>query len=293
MVYKVNVEKYNQWDEAFQPFQPLESPVEIGNVRIGDGSLSLIAGPCAIESEALCLNVAEYLSDMCTKLGISYVFKASFDKANRTSLNSFRGFGMDRGLEVLAKIKNQIGVPVLTDVHEVEQVKDVSKVADVVQIPAFLCRQTDLLYECGKFAKIVNIKKGQFLSPEDMKYAAEKVTSSGCKNVVLTERGAAFGYRDLIVDLRSLTIMRTLGHPVLFDATHSVQQMGGGGGYSSGKTEFIPTHVRGAVAVGVDGMFVETHPEPEKALSDGTTMVPLSQMPKLLEMALRIHSTHQ
>ena len=274
-------------------FRPLDRPIEVGPLRIGDGRLALIAGPCAIESEALCLSVAEQLAGLCGELNMPYIFKSSFDKANRTSLGSFRGNGLDQGLAVLNKVKEHIGVPVLTDVHEKEQVESVAKVVDVLQIPAFLSRQTDLLTACGRSGRAVNIKKGQFLPPEDIKYAIEKVVSSGTKDVLLTERGALFGYRDLVVDLRSLVIMRSMGYPVVFDATHSVQQMGGRGGSSGGKTEFIPAQVRGAVAAGIDALFVETHPDPENALSDGTTMVPLSQMRSLLEMALAVHSVHQ
>lgn len=280
------------WDAAFQPFKPMERPAEVGSLRIGDGSLALIAGPCAMESEHLCLSVAEHLAGLCAELGIPYIFKSSFDKANRTALTSFRGHGLDRGLEVLQKVKDQVGVPVLTDVHETDQVQSVADVADVLQIPAFLSRQTDLLVECGRWGRAVNIKKGQFLPPEDMGYAAEKVSSSGSKNVFLTERGASFGYRDLVVDMRGLVIMRSLGYPVVFDATHSVQQMGGRGGSSGGKTEFIPAQVRAAAAVGIDALFIETHPDPDQALSDGATMVPLSRMRPLLEMALAAHSAN-
>jgi len=282
----------NHWDQAFQPFQPLERPVEVGGIRIGDGSLTLIAGPCAAESESLCMKVAERLTTLCQSLGISYIFKSSFDKANRTALGSFRGNGIENGLKILAKVKEEFGLATLTDVHETEQVRAVADVVDVVQIPAFLCRQTDLLVECGKRGRAVNIKKGQFLSPEDMGYAVEKVTESGTKNVMTSERGALFGYRDLVVDMRSLVVMRALGYPVVYDATHSVQQMGGSGGSSGGLTQFIPALVRAAIAVGIDALFVETHPEPHNALSDGSTMVPLEDMEKLLEMALTVHSTH-
>ena len=284
------MDESSPWDPAFQPFKPLEHPADVGSLRIGDGSLALIAGPCAIESEELCLSVAEHLAELCADLGIPYIFKSSFDKANRTALTSFRGHGLDWGLEILSKVKDQVGVPVLTDVHETNQVRSVAEAVDVVQVPAFLSRQTDLLVECGRSGRAVNIKKGQFLAPEDMGYAAEKVASSGSKSILLTERGALFGYRDLVVDMRSLVIMRSLGYPVVFDATHSVQQMGGRVGSSGGKTEFIPAQVRAAVAVGIDALFVETHPEPEQALSDGSTMVPLARMRPLLEMALSIHS---
>jgi len=275
-----------------KPFRPLEQNVPVGRINIGDGALTLIAGPCSIESESLCLSVAEHLAKLCNDLSMPYIFKSSFDKANRTSLNSFRGHGLDQGLAVLAKVKEQIGVPVLTDIHETDQIGPVSDVVDVLQIPAFLCRQTDLLVECGKSGKAVNIKKGQFLAPEDIGYAAQKVASSGNGGVIVTERGALFGYRDLIVDMRSLVTMRSLGYPVVFDATHSVQQIGGAGGASGGLTQFIPAQVRGAVAVGIDGLFIETHPDPEHALSDGSTMVPLENMKALLEMALATHATH-
>ena len=280
------------WAKSFEPFQPLPHPITVGSTQMGDGSLTLIAGPCAIESEDLCLRVADYLAGVCGKLGMGYVFKSSFDKANRTSIKSFRSYGLEHGLEILQKVKDRTGVPVLTDVHETHHVKAVAEVVDVVQIPAFLSRQTDLLTESGRWGGAVNIKKGQFMAPEDMKYALEKVTASGNNNVSVTERGALFGYRDLVVDMRSLVIMRSLGYPVVFDATHSVQQMGGAGGSSGGLTEFIPAQVRAAAAVGIDALFVETHPDPENALSDGTTMVPLAHMKKLLQMALAAHSTH-
>lgn len=282
-----------QWEDSLKPFSPLKNPVKVGSLQIGDGSLALIAGPCAIESEELCLSVGEQLAELCQELNVPYIFKASFDKANRTSINSFRGHGMENGLKILRKVKERLGVPVLTDVHESNQVSAVAEVAEVLQIPAFLSRQTDLLEACGKFGQAVNIKKGQFLSPEDVKYAAEKVTKSGTQNVIFTERGALFGYRDLIVDMRSLVIMRTFGFPVVFDATHSVQQMGGAAGSSGGLTQFIPAQVRGAIAVGVDALFVETHPDPSSALSDGTTMVPLDHMRSLLEMALNVHASHK
>lgn len=283
---------HETWEQAMEPFKPLGQKVSVGHINIGDGALALIAGPCSVESEALCLSVAEYLARICQDLSMPYIFKSSFDKANRTSLNSFRGYGIDQGLHILAKVKEQIGVPVLTDVHETNQIEPVSDVVDVLQIPAFLCRQTDLLVKCGKSGKAVNIKKGQFLAPEDIDYAAHKVASSGEGGVILTERGAVFGYRDLVVDMRSLVTMRSTGYPVVFDATHSVQQMGGAGGSSGGLTEFIPAQVRGAVAVGIDGLFIETHPEPEHALSDGSTMVPLENMKALLDMALAAHSMH-
>lgn len=280
------------WNGAMEPFRPLANTVPVGGLTFGDGRLALIAGPCAIESEELCLSVAEHLAALCREMDVPYVFKSSFDKANRTSTTSFRGHGLENGLAVLQKVKDRVGVPTLTDVHETGQVKAVAEVVDILQIPAFLCRQTDLLVECGKWGKAVNIKKGQFLPPEDMKYAIDKVLTTGNRNVLSTERGALLGYRDLVVDMRGLVIMRSLGYPVVFDATHSVQQMGGRGGVSGGKTEFIPAQVRGAIAVGVDALFIETHPDPESALSDGSTMVPLAHMRALLEMALAVHATH-
>jgi len=280
------------WENALKPFGPLVRPVEVGSIRIGDGSLALLAGPCAIESEILCLTVAEALVKLCGDLGIPYVFKASFDKANRTSSKSFRGKGLEHGLGVLQKVKEEFGVPVLTDVHETGHVARVAEVVDVLQIPAFLCRQTDLLVECGSQGRAVNIKKGQFLAADDMQFAIEKVTEAGTENVLSTERGALFGYRDLVVDMRNLVIMRSLGYPVVFDATHSVQQMGAAGGASGGLPAFIPPQVRGAAAVGIDALFIETHPDPDHALSDGSNMVPLDRMRALLEMTLAIHSTH-
>jgi len=281
-----------QWGNALEPFRPLSRPVKVGSLRIGDGSLALIAGPCAIESEDVCLSVAEHLAKLCGELGVPYIFKSSFDKANRTSVSSFRGHGLDNGLRVLRKVKEQLGVPVLTDVHETDQVLPVAQVVDVLQIPAFLCRQTDLLVACGRSGRTVNIKKGQFLPPEDMQYAVTKVTTGGTEDVLVTERGALFGYRDLVVDMRSLVIMRSFGYPVVFDATHSVQQMGAAVGSSGGRTEFIPAQVRAAAAVGIDALFIETHPEPDKALSDGTNMIPLAHMRRILEMALAVHATH-
>lgn len=281
----------NVWGKAMETLQPLSKTVKVGSLSIGDGSLTVIAGPCAIESEDICLSVADKVANICAKLGLQYIFKSSFDKANRTSTKSFRGHGMENGLSVLHKVKEQFGMPLLTDIHETGQVKPVAEVVDVLQIPAFLCRQTDLLVECGKLAQAVNIKKGQFLSPQDIQYGIEKVTETGNQNVFVTERGALMGYRDLVVDMRSLVIMRSFGYPVVFDATHSVQQMGAMGGVSGGLTEFIPAQVRGAVAVGIDALFIETHPDPQHALSDGSTMVPTAAIESLLRMALAVHST--
>ncbi len=280
-------------ESGFAPFRALENPINIGGSLIGDGSLSLIAGPCAIESESLCLSIAESLVRICEEFGMFYIFKGSFDKANRTSISSFRGGGIENGLSILSKVKEYFNIPVLTDVHETEHVPLVASVVDVLQIPAFLCRQTDLLTSCGKHGKAVNIKKGQFLPAQDMQYALEKVINAGSKNVMSCERGSMFGYRDMIVDMRNLMIMRDMGYPVVFDATHSVQQMGGAGGSSGGLTQFIPGQARAAVAVGIDALFVETHPNPENALSDGTNMLPLNKMRDFIEITLAIHDTHR
>ena len=256
---------------------------------IGEGHpLTVIAGPCVIESLDLCWEVAAEAKAACAELGLPYIFKASFDKANRTSSGSFRGKGLEKGLEVLAAIKAEFGVPVLSDVHETWQIAPVSEVVDVLQIPAFLSRQTDLLLAAGESGRVVNVKKGQFLAPWDMKNVVEKVTGTGNQNLLLTERGASFGYNTLVVDMRSLPIMRGLGYPVVFDATHSVQQPGGQGTTSGGQREFIPPLLRAAVAVGVDALFLEVHPNPAEALSDAATMLPLSQLHGLLAMAKAI-----
>jgi len=281
------------WQNALKPFSPLDSPIAVDRLTIGDGSLALLAGPCSIESETLCMKVGEHLTTLCQDLRIPFIFKSSFDKANRTSATSFRGSGLENGLKVLTKVKEQLGVPVVTDVHESNQVQLVAEVADVVQIPAFLCRQTDLLIACGESGRAVNIKKGQFLPPEDMEFAIGKVTGAGGHNIMVSERGASFGYRDLVVDMRNLVIMRSWGYPVVFDATHSVQQMGSSGGVTGGRPGFIPAQVRAAVAVGIDALFIETHPDPANALSDGSNMLPLSHIKTILEMAMAIHATHK
>lgn len=247
--------------------------------------LVVIAGPCAIESEALCFRVAEALSKMRAKLGFTYVFKASFDKANRSSGASFRGPGLEKGLKTLARVREKFGVPVLTDVHTEEQVAAAAGAVDILQIPAFLCRQTDLVQAAARTGKVVNIKKGQFLAPGDM---AQVVKKAGGAKLLLTERGTTFGYNNLVADMRSIPIMRGLGFPVIFDATHSVQLPGGAGDRSGGQREFAPVLARAAVAAGADGVFVETHPEPEKALSDGPNMIPLREVEKVLAGLIRI-----
>ncbi|HEY2083554.1 MAG TPA: 3-deoxy-8-phosphooctulonate synthase [Verrucomicrobiae bacterium] len=250
--------------------------------------LSLIAGPCVIESEKLCLQVGESLKKTCDKLGIFFVFKASYDKANRTSGKSFRGPGVEAGLQTLAKVRKEIGVPVLTDVHTETQVIAAAEVADVLQIPAFLCRQTDLIDAAARTGKIVNLKKGQFLSPKEMGQVVDKARSAGAKKLLVTERGTTFGYNNLVADMRSIPIMRGFGFPVIFDATHSVQLPGGGGDKSSGQREFAPVLARCALAAGANGIFIETHPHPERALSDGPNMIPLAQMPGLLANLLKV-----
>jgi 2-dehydro-3-deoxyphosphooctonate aldolase (KDO 8-P synthase) len=252
------------------------------------GRLILIAGPCVIESEKLCLQVASVLKRACDRIGVFYVFKASYDKANRTSSNAFRGPGLEQGLAVLAKVRARVGVPVLTDVHTEAQTAAAARVADVLQIPAFLCRQTDLIAAAVRTGRIVNLKKGQFLSPEEMGQAISKAKSAGGKKLLLTERGTTFGYHNLVADMRSIPIMRRFGFPVIFDATHSVQLPGGGGDRSGGQREFAPVLARCAVAAGANGVFIETHPQPERALSDGPNMIPLAMMPKLLSGLLKV-----
>jgi 2-dehydro-3-deoxyphosphooctonate aldolase (KDO 8-P synthase) len=250
----------------------------------------LIAGPCVIESEALCMATAARLKSTCAKLGITYVFKASYDKANRTSSASFRGPGAEQGLAILAAVRKRLGVPILTDVHTEEQASQAGKVVDVLQIPAFLCRQTDLINTAVQTGKIVNIKKGQFLSPAEMGQVIDKARKAGGRKVMVTERGTTFGYNNLVSDMRSIPIMRGFGCPVVFDATHSVQLPGGGGDRSAGQREFAPVLARCAVAAGADGLFIETHPEPEKALSDGPNMIRLKDMPGLLRTLLKVRS---
>lgn len=263
-------------------------PVTVDSLTIGADPLAIIAGPCVIESLDLCREIAASAKAVCQELGLPYIFKASFDKANRTSAGSFRGGSLDAGLETLVAIKAEFGVPVLTDIHETWQVKPVAEVVDVLQIPAFLSRQTDLLVAAGESGRVVNVKKGQFLAPWDMKNVVEKVTGTGNQNLLLTERGVSFGYNTLVVDMRSLPILRGFGYPVVFDATHSVQQPGGQGSSSGGQREFIPHLLRAAVAVGVDALFLEVHPTPETALSDAATMLPLADLRSLLEMAVAI-----
>ncbi len=242
--------------------------IQITNeISTGD-KLILLGGPCVAESKEICLEIASYLKNLCAELDIQYVFKASFDKANRSSVNSFRGLGLKDGLQLLSEIKSELNLPIVTDVHEVCQLNDIAQVADIIQIPAFLCRQTDLLIAAGNTNRTINIKKGQFMAPEDMKGAVEKVKSTGNNKVMLTERGATFGYHNLVVDMRSLPTMREYA-PVVFDATHSVQLPGGLGNASGGQRQFVRPLTRAATAIGIDALFMEIHPNPDKALSDG------------------------
>jgi 2-dehydro-3-deoxyphosphooctonate aldolase (KDO 8-P synthase) len=250
--------------------------------------LTLIAGPCVIESERLCLKVGETLLRVCRRLGVNYVFKASYDKANRTSIRSFRGPGMEDGLAALARVRARLGVPVLTDVHTVEQARAAAEAVDILQIPAFLCRQTDLVVAAARTGRIVNIKKGQFLSPWEMGPVVQKAVEAGNRRLLLTERGTTFGYNNLVVDMRAMPILRRLGFPVIFDATHSVQQPGGGGDRTTGQREFAPTLAAAALAAGADGLFIETHPDPDRALSDGPNMIPLADMPKVMARLVNI-----
>jgi 2-dehydro-3-deoxyphosphooctonate aldolase (KDO 8-P synthase) len=252
--------------------------------------LLVIAGPCVIENEKLCLDVARSLKRTCAKLGATYIFKASFDKANRTSGKSFRGLGVPAGLEVLDRVRASVGVPVLTDVHTEAQATMAGEVADVLQIPAFLCRQTDLIEAAVLTGRIVNIKKGQFLSPAEMGQVVRKAAELGGRRLLITERGTTFGYNNLVADMRAIPLMRQFGFPVVFDATHSVQLPGGGGDRSGGQREFAPVLARCAVAAGADGVFIETHPQPESALSDGPNMIPLADMPGLLAGLVKLHA---
>ena len=254
-------------------------PLSIG----GQNPLALIAGPCVIESEKIAMEIAEKLKRITTDLNVPFIFKASYDKANRTSIKSFRGPGLNDGLKILQKIKTELDLPVLSDVHKEEEIDPAAEVLDILQIPAFLCRQTDLLVKAAQTGKPINVKKGQFLAPWDMKNVVVKLEESGNSNILLTERGATFGYNNLVVDMRSLVLMREHGYPVIFDATHSLQQPGGQGTTSGGQSEMVPDLARGAVAVGCDALFMEIHTDPSKALSDGPNMLQIDLLPELLE----------
>jgi len=257
--------------------------VTVGTARFGNTlPLALIAGPCALESRAHALETAAALKEMTARLGIGFVYKTSFDKANRTSAESARGVGLDKALPIFAELRTKLGVPVLTDVHEPDQCGPVAEVVDVLQIPAFLCRQTDLLIAAAETGRVINVKKGQFLAPWDMANVVDKITGAGNRNVLVTERGVSFGYNTLVSDMRALPILARLGAPVIFDSTHSVQQPGGQGTSSGGERQFVPVLARAAVAVGVAGLFIETHEDPDRAPSDGPNMIPINELPSLL-----------
>jgi len=263
--------------------------VKVGQIQIGGGApLSVIAGPCVIESREAAIRHAAALKDRADRAGVPYIFKSSYDKANRSSVNSFRGPGLEKGLEILAEIKSKMGVPVLTDVHEIDQVAAVQEVADVLQIPAFLCRQTDFVLAVARSGRVVNVKKGQFLAPWDMRNVLDKILSTGNDRVLLTERGASFGYNNLVSDMRSLVVMREFGYPVVFDATHSLQLPGGLGSASGGERKYIPALARAAVAAGVDALFMEVHEDPDHAMSDGPNSLDVREFECLLKVVKRL-----
>ena len=263
--------------------------VKIGNISVGGGKpLVLIAGPCVVEGREMIMKTANYIQKITSKLHIPLIFKASYKKANRTSGDSFAGIEMEKALEILAEVKKEFGLSVVTDVHSVSEVKAAAQVADVLQVPAFLCRQTELLHAIGRTGKVVNIKKGQFLAPQDLEHQANKVASTGNKNILLTERGTTFGYHNLVVDMRSLPIMRATGYPVILDATHSVQLPGGSRDTSGGQPEFIFPIARAGAAVGIDGLFIETHPDPRRALSDAASQLKLDLLEKLLKQVIQL-----
>jgi len=264
-------------------------PFSVGKVTFGDGRLTVIAGPCVIESPEHALMMARECSSRARAVGLDYVYKASFDKANRSSIKSFRGLGIEAGLKVLADIKKEVGVPVLTDVHDVSQIAAVAEVVDILQIPAFLCRQTDLIIEAARSGRAVNIKKGQFLAPQDARNIVDKVHEAGCRKLLLTERGATFGYNNLVVDMRSFPIMRGFGVPVVFDVTHSLQLPGGLGHATGGQSEYIEPLARAGVGCGVDAVFMEVHEQPERALSDGPNALHLDRLEPLLQTIRDIH----
>ncbi len=269
----------------------MRNQIQIRNLTIKDnGPFFIIAGPCVIENEDIPLTVAVYLKELSELLDIPIIFKTSYDKANRTSLKSYRGPGIDKGLKIIQKVKDNTGLSVISDVHNTSEIDKAAKVLDIIQIPAFLCRQTDLLLAAARTHLPVNIKKGQFLSPAEMGQAVEKITSTGNNNVLLTERGTFFGYNNLVVDFRSIPVMKRFGFPVIFDATHSVQLPGGSGSSSGGKREFAPTLAKAAVAAGADGIFMEVHPDPDSALSDGPNSIPLDDIKPLFAMLKDIHS---
>lgn len=263
--------------------------VKINDICIGDKSpLVLIAGPCVIESESLCLDTAKRIKDITAKLGMPFVFKSSFDKANRLSVDSFRGPGLKKGLEILSKIKDKLKVPILSDIHCSKEIEEVQDVLDIIQIPALLCRQTDIVVSAAETGRVINIKKGQFMAPWDMLQIIKKIESTGNKKIIVTERGTSFGYNNLVSDFRALKIMRDFGYPVVYDATHSIQLPGGKGNCSSGQSEFVGGLARAAVAFGCDGLFLEVHPDPRKAMCDGPNMIDLNELKKLLTQIKKI-----
>lgn len=262
--------------------------VKLNDFVIGGDKLTILAGPCAIESKDILFKTAEHLKTLTRKLDINFVFKSSFDKANRSSITSYRGLGIEKGLELLKEVKKEFDLPIVTDIHLPEQAQAASEVADIIQIPAFLCRQTDLLVTAAKTGKIVNIKKGQFLAPLQMKSLANKVKDSGNDKILLTDRGVTFGYNNLVSDMRAILIMQELGYPVIFDATHSVQLPGGCGDSSSGERKYVPLLAKAAVASGADGLFFEVHPEPDSALCDGANMINFEQADKIFEVCKNI-----
>ncbi len=264
--------------------------VRLGSLRLGGGGLFLIAGPCVIENERHPMEIAKRLQDVCSRFGLPLIFKASYDKANRSSIGSYRGPGVERGLAILGEVKAKLGLPILTDVHETGHVARAAEVADVLQIPAFLCRQTDLVLEAARTGRVVNVKKGQFMAPWDMKGVMEKAATTGNRRLLVTERGFTFGYNNLIVDPRSFPVLRSFGYPVVFDVTHSVQRPGGLGDRSGGEAHFIDTLGPAGVAAGVDGLFMEVHENPARALSDGPNAYRLSKLERLLRRLLAIHA---
>jgi len=266
--------------------------VKVGGFEIGGGRpLALIAGPCVIEGRDSALKHASFLKQVADRVGVPFIFKSSYDKANRTSLDSYRGPGLEKGLTILAEVKKEIGVPVLTDVHEREEIAAVKNVADVLQIPAFLCRQTDFVVAVAESGRVVNVKKGQFLAPWDIRNVVAKMTSTGNEQILLTERGVCFGYNNLVSDMRALVVMRELGYPIVFDATHSLQQPGGLGKASGGERRFIPALAKAGTAVGIDALFMEVHEDPDQALSDGPNSLPLGEVEKLLKVVREIDKT--
>jgi len=263
--------------------------VKVCHIQIGGNSpLVLIAGPCVIESEDLVRRTVEGLEKITSEMNIPFIFKSSYDKANRTSIKSYRGPGLEKGLQILERVKAEFDIPLLVDVHRIEEVESVSKVADILQVPAFLCRQTDLIVSIARTGKPVNVKKGQFLAPWDMRNVIKKIESTGNKNILVTERGTCFGYNNLVVDMKSLPIMRSFGYPVIFDATHSVQKPGGRGTATGGEREYVPFLAQAAVATGIDGLFLEVHPNPDEALSDGPNMIRLNRVKELLGKLTKI-----